>query len=100
MKINKNILINNDLWSSIFNILTLYIMPLEVEIKVLNINLDDMYKKLIKILSRKFFPKSGRVWVFMNRKAYCVLKRKVAKMRFLPKNDDLFWGKNVRGIRI
>jgi hypothetical protein len=29
-------------------------------------------------------------------KAYCVLKRKVAKMRFLDKNDH-FWGKNVCG---
>jgi hypothetical protein len=27
-------------------------------------------------------------------KAHCVSKRKVAKMRFLPKNDP-FWGKNV-----
>ena len=34
--------------------------------------------------SKKCFPHS--------RKAYCVLKRKVAKMRFLSKND-LFWGK-------
>ena len=32
-------------------------------------------------------------------KTYCVLKRKVTKMRFLPKNDS-FWSKNVRGIRI
>jgi hypothetical protein len=29
--------------------------------------------------AKKRFPDSGR--------AYCVLKRKVAKMRFLPKND-------------
>ena len=36
---------------------------------------------------KKRFPDS--------RKAYCVLKRKVEKMRFLPKSDP-FWGKNVR----
>jgi hypothetical protein len=41
--------------------------------------------------AKKLIPDSG--------KAYCVLKRKVAKMRFLPKNDP-FWGKNVLGIRI
>ena len=29
----------------------------------------------------------------------CVLKQKVAKMRFLPKNDP-FWGKHVLGILI
>ena len=40
--------------------------------------------------AKKRFPDSGKA---------CVLKRKVAKMRFLPKNDP-FWGKNVRGIRI
>jgi hypothetical protein len=34
--------------------------------------------------AKKRFPDSG--------KAYCVLKRKVAKMRFLPKNDS-FWVK-------
>jgi hypothetical protein len=39
---------------------------------------------------KKRFPDSGK---------FCVLKRKVAKMRFLPKNNH-FWGKNVRGIRI
>jgi hypothetical protein len=38
--------------------------------------------------AKKRFPDSG--------KAYCVLKRKVAKKRFLTKNDP-FWGKNVRG---
>ena len=32
-------------------------------------------------------------------KAYCVLKRKVANMRFLTKNDP-FWGKNIQEIRI
>src|SRR6185437_7217402 len=32
---------------------------------------------------------------FPDSKKACVLKRKVAKMRFLPEND-LFWGKNVR----
>ena len=37
--------------------------------------------------AKKRFPDSG--------KAYYVLKRKVAKMRLLPKNDS-FWGKNVR----
>ena len=31
--------------------------------------------------AKKRFPDSG--------KAYCVLKRKVAKMRFLPKNNPL-----------
>jgi hypothetical protein len=40
--------------------------------------------------ARKRFSDSGKA---------CVLKRKVAKVRFLPKNDP-FWGKNVRGIRI
>ncbi len=37
---------------------------------------------------KRRFPDSGKV--------YCVLKRKVAKMQFLPKNDP-FCGKNVRG---
>ena len=36
--------------------------------------------------AKKRFPDSGKA---------CVLKRKVAKMRFLPKNDP-FWGKNVQ----
>jgi hypothetical protein len=39
--------------------------------------------------AKKRFPDSG--------KAYCVLKRKVAK--FLPKNDP-FWSTNARRIRI
>ena len=42
------------------------------------------------ILPEKRFPGSEKA---------CVLKRKVAKIRFLPKNDP-FWCKNVRGIQI
>jgi hypothetical protein len=38
--------------------------------------------------AKKRFPDSGKM--------YCVLKRKVAKMQLLPKNDP-FLGKNVRG---
>jgi hypothetical protein len=41
--------------------------------------------------AKKGFPDSE--------KAYCVLKRKIAKMRFLHKNGP-FWCKNVRGIRL
>jgi hypothetical protein len=40
------------------------------------------------------FPDSGKAYYV--KKAYYLLKRKIAKMQFLPKNDP-FWGKNVRG---
>ena len=51
----------------------------------------------VKTLGESEFDISEAKQRFPDSEKACVLKRKVEKIAFLPKNDP-FWGKNVRGI--